>query len=75
MAEHQSEPTPEQIDAAKLHATAWEHASSSLMRNADDPDASRRMGMTQEQLKALGWLALAVGGGYRRIVNGAKLAD
>lgn len=73
--QHESDATPEQIAMAKLHASAWEHASSSLQRNSDRPDVQQRMGVTGEQLRALAWMAQAVGGGYRRIVNGAKIDD
>lgn len=73
--EFKTPPTPEQIEDAKLHATAWEYAAGSLSDNCQRPEQLRAMVVTHDQLKAAMWMASAVAGGYRRIVNGAKLSD
>ena len=73
--DYTSDPTPAQIEAAKLHATAWEDAAGSLLQNMTFPETLKRMGVTHDQMVAVKWLAFAVAGGYRKIVNGANIQD
>ena len=64
-------PTPEQQAEAKLHATAWEDAWDQL-RNMQ---ASSSPHVDHAQIKSLSQLAMAVAGGYRKIANGADIAE
>lgn len=70
-----SAPTPEQIAEAKLHATVWEEVARKMHANAESWDVKQRMNVDPAALRALGWLALSVGGSYRKIVNGSEIDD
>lgn len=60
-------PTDDEMAMARLHATAWEHAANDAMKNATM--------RSNETMHALALLACMIGGGYRRIANGAELDD
>ena len=64
-----SKPTPNQLEAARLHATVWEHAANEMSRRINDNShhVKQIMGVTIEQLKAQMWLAHYVAAGYRRV--------
>lgn len=65
-----AKPTAEQRADAKMHATVWENVFHTALENAQ-----RRTDLDHNVMKALGTFALMVGGEYRKIGNGAEIAD
>ena len=68
-----SKATPEQRSAAAVHATAWEHATSTMdsLCNDDPHFIERNLGLTLPQLRMQKWLAHFIAEGYRRVASGA----
>ncbi len=64
-------PTDQDKATARLHATAWEHAWDKLRHQYERSNPVADVA----HLKALSFLAMTMGGAYRRIANGAEIAE
>jgi hypothetical protein len=67
-------PTDQDKSTARLHATVWEHAWDSLRQQYERASPVADATHTAH-LKALSFLAMTIGGAYRRIANGSEIDE